>query len=95
MLSDTYAQAHAKAKEDLKKAAEGKVTQPQMEQLMNLADTFENGKTIELSDGGKKKPVEVLTEIFASMKPKVEPGAINLSDSDNSGAIEPINFENI
>lgn len=92
LLSDSLAKAKAKAKEELAKAAEGKVTQPQMEQLMNLADSFQDDKTIELSDGATKKPVEVLTDIFASMKPKVEEGTINLSDSDNIGSAETLDF---
>ena len=86
MLSDTMAAAKENAKNELRKAAEGKVTQPQMESLMALCDSFQEGKTIELSDSdGKKKtenPVSVLAGIFASMKPKVEEGALNLSDTE-------------
>ena len=86
MLSDSMAAARERDKEELRKAAEGKVTQPQLESLMALADSFQDGKTIELSDtDGKKKtenPVTVLARIFASMKPKVEEGALNLSDTE-------------
>ena len=86
MLSDSMAAARERDKEVLRKAAEGKVTQPQLESLMALADSFQDGKTIELSDtDGKKKtenPVAVLAGIFASMKPKVEEGALNLSDTE-------------
>jgi len=86
LLSDTMAAARENAKNELRKAAEGKVTQPQMESLMALADSFQDGKTIELSDSdGKKKaenPISVLAGIFASMKPKVEEGALNLSDTE-------------
>ena len=86
MLSDSMAAARERDKEALRKAAEGKVTQPQLESLMALADSFQDGKTIELSDtDGKKKtenPVAVLAGIFASMKPKVEEGALNLSDTE-------------
>ena len=78
MLSDSMAAARERDKEALRKAAEGKVTQPQMEGLMALCDSFQDGKTIELSDSdGKKKtenPISVLTGIFESLKPKVEPG---------------------
>jgi hypothetical protein len=88
MLSDSMAAARERDKEALRKAAEGKVTQPQMESLMALCDSFRDGKTVELSDSdGKKKtesPISVLTGIFASMKPKVEEGALNLSDSEPS-----------
>lgn len=86
MLSDSMAAARERDKEALHKAAEGKVTQPQLESLMALADSFQDGKTIELSDtDGKKKtenPVAVLAGIFASMKPKVDEGALNLSDTE-------------
>ena len=86
MLSDSYKAKHEVEKEALRKAAEGKVTQPEMEKLMNLADSFEDGKTIELSDSDGNKtiesPVSVLTGIFASMKPKVEEGSMNLSDTE-------------
>lgn len=86
MLSDSMAAARERDKEALRKAAEGKVTQPQMEGLMALCDSFQDGKTIELSDtDGKKKtenPVAVLAGIFASMKPKVDEGALNLSDTE-------------
>lgn len=99
MLSDSLASEHAREKEALRKAAEGKVTQPQMESLMALADSFESGKTIELSDSeGNKKaehPLTVLAGIFDSIKPKVEEGAINLSDSGETENVEPLNFSAI
>ena len=95
MLSDSMAAARERDKEALRKAAEGKVTQPQMDGLMALCDSFQDGKTIELSDSdGKKKtenPISVLTGIFESLKPKVEPGTLNLSDSDPK-EVEPLNF---
>ena len=86
MLSDSMAAARERDKEALRKAAEGKVTQPQMDGLMALCGSFQDGKTIELSDSdGKKKtenPISVLTGIFESLKPKVEEGALNLSDTE-------------
>ena len=95
MLSDSMAAARERDKEALRKAAEGKVTQPQMDGLMALCDSFQDGKTIELSDSdGKKKtenPISVLTGIFESLKPKVEPGTLNLSDSEPK-EVEPLNF---
>lgn len=95
MLSDCMAAARERDKEALRKAAEGKVTQPQMDSLMALCDSFQDGKTIELSDSdGKKKtenPISVLTGIFESLKPKVEPGTLNLSDSEPK-EVEPLNF---
>ena len=95
MLSDSMAAARERDKEALRKAAEGKVTQPQMDGLMALCDSFQDGKTIELSDSdGKKKtenPISVLTGIFESLKPKVESGTLNLSDSEPK-EVEPLNF---
>lgn len=86
LLSDSVHAQHLKEKEELRKAAEGKVTQPEMEKLMALADSFEEAKTIELSDsdGNKKteRPLSVLAGIFAGVNAKVEAGEINLSDGE-------------
>ncbi len=86
LLSDSAHAQHLKEKEELRKAAEGKVTQPEMEKLMALADSFEEAKTIELSDsdGNKKteRPLSVLAGIFAGVNAKVEAGEINLSDGE-------------
>lgn len=96
LLSDTAASQHASDKEDLRKAAEGKVTQPQMDKLMALADSFEPAKTIELSDsaGNKKteRPLSILADIFAAMSTKVTPGEMNLSDSYEMPSQEKINY---
>lgn len=89
MLSDSAKAQHLREKEELRKAAEGKVTQPEMEKLMALADSFEDGKTIQLSDGDGKKteerPLPVLAGIFAGMKTKVSEGEMNLSDTEPKG----------
>ena len=86
LLSDSAHAQHLKEKEELRKAAEGKVTQPEMEKLMALADSFEEAKTIELSDsdGNKRteRPLSVLAGIFAGVNAKVEAGEINLSDGE-------------
>ena len=86
MLSDSAKAQHLREKEELRKAAEGKVTQPEMEKLMALADSFEDGKTIQLSDSeGKKteeRPLAVLAGIFGGMKTKVSEGEMNLSDTE-------------
>lgn len=86
MLSDSAKAQHLREKEELRKAAEGKVTQPEMEKLMALADSFENGKTIQLSDSDGKKteerPLAVLAGIFDGMKTKVSEGEMNLSDTE-------------
>lgn len=99
LLSDSLASEHEREKEALRHAAEGKITQPQMDELMALSDGFEAGKTIELSDsdGNKKaeRPLAVLTRIFSSLKPKVEEGEMNLSDSDEPAQVESLNFSAI
>lgn len=80
-------QAFARKEEDkakLKEAAEGKLTQHEMDSLMELADTFEDGKEINLSDGKTKKalrPAEFLTKLVGKIPNPVEPGVLNLSDS--------------
>ncbi len=85
LLSDSNAKQHEAEKQALQKSAEGKITEPQMEALLNLADSFSEGKTIELSDtNGTKKsasPLSVLTGIFESIAPKVQEGVLNLSDT--------------
>ena len=85
MLSDSKAAQHAADKENLKKACEGKVTESELEQIMALSDSFEEGRTITLSDGDKKieeRPTQILARIFQNMPKKVEPGILNLSDSN-------------
>ncbi len=93
MLSDRLAAEHDEDKAALRAAAEGKVTVPQMDGLMELADAFERGRTIELSDGtgAKKKqsPVRALADILAALPKKVEPGALNLSDTGGREAPQP------
>ena len=83
LLSDSFARQRESEKENLRKAAEGKVPEAEMDKLLALADSFEQGKTIELSDGSGKRntsPVTVLAEIFGKMAKPVEPGELNLSD---------------
>ena len=46
MLSDSMAAARERDKEALRKAAEGKVTQPQMDGLMALCDSFQDNCSI-------------------------------------------------
>ena len=80
LLSDSAAERIKAEKAQLKKAAEGKVTVPQMEQLMELADTFSSGKEIRLSDTEKTSPILALARIFESIPEKVGTGPLNLSD---------------
>lgn len=86
LLSDRLAAERESDKQALKEAAAGRVTIPQMESLMELADSFEQGKTIELSDAEGRKtrrsPARVLADIFAGLPKKVEPGVLNLSDPE-------------
>lgn len=85
MLSDSKAAQHAADKENLKKACEGKVTESELEQILALSDSFAEGRTITLSDGDKKteeRPTQILARIFQNVSKKVEPGILNLSDSN-------------
>ena len=93
LLSDSLARQRESEKEALRKAAEGKVPEAELEKLLALADSFEQGKTIELSDGTGKRtasPVAVLSEVFGKMAKPVEPGALNLSDSASAAPEKPL-----
>lgn len=93
MLSDSFLQKRNAEKEMLKKAASGKVTALQLEELMALADSFEDGKTLELSDSNGKRsasPAQLLTEIFEGMPKRMQEGALNLSDSVEPIASKPL-----
>lgn len=85
LLADSAKNRLEAEKEQLKKAAAGKIPESDTAKLLNLCDAFERGRTIELadSDGGTKKesPVSALTEIFSHIKLPVEPGEMNLSDN--------------
>lgn len=70
-------------KAKLKEAADGKLSEAEMDSLLELADTFAEGKTINLSDGGKKsslRPVQFLAQLMAKLPQPVAPGVLNLSD---------------
>ena len=88
LLSDSAAERIKAEKAQLKKAAEGKVTVPQMEQLMELADTFASGKEIRLSDTEKTSPILALARIFESVPEKVGTGPLNLSDPAHASTEE-------
>lgn len=93
MLSDSFLQKRNAEKEMLKKAASGKVTAVQLEELMALADSFEDGKTLELSDTNGKRsasPAQLLTEIFEGMPKRMQEGALNLSDPVEPTASKPL-----
>lgn len=88
LLSDSAAERIKAEKAQLKKAAEGKVTVPQMEQLMELADTFASGKEIRLSDTEKTSPILALARIFETVPEKVGTGPLNLSDPAHASTEE-------
>jgi hypothetical protein len=85
LLSDSYAKQKEADLNALRKACEGKLPEPETTRLIALADSFEAGKTIELSDAAGAKTtvsaVAVLTDIMGKVKLPVEPGALNLSDT--------------
>jgi len=67
-----------------------KVPQGVREKALRLADSLDNGKTIELSDAeapnGKRQvsAADCLIEIVTAFPKPVETGAMNLSDGDAS-----------
>jgi hypothetical protein len=85
LLSDQFIARRTEEKAALKKAVEGKLTIPETDKLLTLADSFEQGKTITLSDSEGKEsacsPIAVLTGIFSGLPLKVAPGELSLSDT--------------
>lgn len=70
-------------KAKLKEAADGKLSEAEMDSLLELADTFAEGKTIDLSDGGKSsslRPIQFLAQLMAKLPQPVAPGVLHLSD---------------
>lgn len=70
-------------KAKLKEAADGKLSEAEMDSLLELADTFAEGKTINLSDGGKSsslRPIQFLAQLMAKLPQPVAPGVLHLSD---------------
>ena len=70
-------------KAKLKEAADGKLSEAEMGSLLELADTFAEGKTINLSDGGKSsslRPIQFLAQLMAKLPQPVAPGVLHLSD---------------
>lgn len=67
----------------LKEAADGKLTEAEMNSLLELADTFSEGKTINLSDGNTSstlRPIQFLAQLMAKLPQPVSTGVLNLSD---------------
>lgn len=70
-------------KAKLKEAADGKLSEAEMDSLLELADTFAEGKTINLSDGGKSsslRPIQFLAQLMEKLPQPVAPGVLHLSD---------------
>lgn len=70
-------------KKKLKEAADGRLTESEMNSLLELADTFVEGKTINLSDGNSSstlRPVQFLSQLVAKIAQPVSTGVLNLSD---------------
>ncbi len=90
-LSESAKQQKNADKERLKTAMDGKIPKGLQGKVLQLSDTFENGKTIELSDAdtpeGKRtaSAMDVLIEVISALPIPVETGVLNLSDHDNAG----------
>ena len=83
ILVEKAAREKEEDKAKLKEAADGKLSEAEMNSLLELADTFAEGKIINLSDGGKKsslRPVQFLTQLMAKLPQPVAPGVLHLSD---------------
>ena len=86
-LSEAAGRQREAARERLRAAMDGKVPKGLQGKVLDLSGTFDEGKTIELSDetapGGKRKTsgMELLLEIVSALPKPVEPGALSLSDS--------------
>ncbi|MDR1575678.1 MAG: hypothetical protein LBS37_06700 [Treponema sp.] len=86
-LSEAAGRQREAERERLKAAMDGKVPKGLQAKVLELSGTFDEGKSIELSDesapGGKRKTtgMELLLEIVSALPRPVEPGALSLSDS--------------
>ena len=84
LLADQSLRQIAQDKAELAAAADGKLTQQEMDCLLEMADSFQSGKVLSLSDGKASqelRPVQFLSRLLARLPLPVEPGALNLSDS--------------
>lgn len=95
LLSDSIKKQKEAEKEALRASLEGRVPKALHDRVLSLCDSFDDAKTIELSDGDTKKtvrPTEALAEIFAELPKMVPQGnAFNLSDSEEKpqGSVKP------
>ena len=65
---------------ELVKVAEGKVPKEKLELLKVFAEKLEPDAVIELSEGEKKSPIDILKEIFASIPEPVKEGEMEFGD---------------
>lgn len=84
LLADQSQRQIAQDKAELAAAADGKLTQQEMDCLLEMADSFPSGKVLSLSDGKASqelRPVQFLSRLLDRLPLPVEPGALNLSDT--------------
>jgi len=89
LLSDSEKKQKDAEKDKLRASMDGRVPKAMQDRVVALADSFDDAKTIVLSDGDAKRtlrPTEVLAEVFSALPPLVEPGALNLSDGDSAAS---------
>ncbi len=88
-LSEAAKQRRQSAREKLKAVMDEKgIPKTVQEKALSLSDSFEDGKTLELSDTEGKRnvsPSDCLIEIISAFTRPVEPGVLNLSDGDDTG----------
>ena len=86
LLSDAVQQKKSADKERLAAAMNGKITKANQWKVFEIADAFEPGKTLELSDPveGQRKaaPLDLLIEVINAQPFPVQTGIFNFSDSD-------------
>lgn len=89
LLSDSEKKQKDAEKNKLRASMDGRVPKAMQDRVIALADSFDDTKTIELSDGDTQRtlrPTEVLAEVFSALPQMVEPGMLNLSDGDPPAA---------
>ena len=80
LLSDAAKNRREAAAARLKKAAEGKVPQAQLENLLALSASLDEARAIECADGSTVDAAEILAAVFESLPKRVAAGTLELSD---------------
>lgn len=88
LLSDAAKERREAAAARLKKAAEGKVPQAQLENLLALSASLDDGRAIECADGSTADARAILAAVFESLPKRVAAGALELSDVSETQAPE-------